>query len=114
MRTTYSVAPETADHCRDTTLPWMLATVRFVGTHEVCAGGGDDGEEALGDDDEGPVGDELALSAPPHAPVTAAASTIDNTPARFIPALLLRSILVSASAFVGRITDYGGTGPSWA
>jgi hypothetical protein len=58
----------------------MFATLRFPGTHDCGAVGCD---EVVGDVDDGPVGDELALSTPPHA-TAAAASTIDNTPARFI------------------------------
>jgi hypothetical protein len=95
-RTTYSVAPLTAFQANVTTVLCVLTTRRFVGTHEACDGCGcDEGVDGV---DEGAVGVELTSSAPPHAPVIAAASTMDNTPARFIPALLhTRSRSVTAA-----------------
>ena len=72
-RTEYSVAPLTAFHSSVTTVPWMPTRRRFAGTHDACGVGCDDVVVGV---EEGPVGAGLAPSEPPHAPVTAAASTI--------------------------------------
>jgi hypothetical protein len=86
-RTRYWLAPFTPFQV-SVTNPLFTATARFVGTLDEFDGC--DVFVELEEDDEGPVGDDPALSAPPQAIVIVAATTTHNTPARFIPALLER------------------------
>jgi hypothetical protein len=105
------VAPLTAFHRSVTTVPWMLATVRFVGTHDAGAVGCD----VVVDVDEGPVGDVPALSELPHAPVTAAASVIDKIPARFIACSFTRTLNSAPTHHIRRQTPHAaGTIRPWA
>jgi len=81
-RITYSAAPEAADHDRDTTVP-VTDAARFPGALGALPFGcGCEGLAGVVGD--GLVGDDSTPSAPPHAAVSTAASTINDTPARFI------------------------------
>ena len=98
-RTRYSLAPLTPVQ-DSVAVPPLRATVRFVGTLDEFDGC--DVFVELDEDDEGPVGDDPALSVPPQAIVITAATATHNTPARFIPALLER-INLSADRATRRI-----------